>query len=88
MLFMTSTFKKAIDAVGGVNALAGLLQLRQNVVSNWLLRERVPAERCPDIERVTLGAVTCEELRPDVDWAYLRGTAKTIASVSSSAPSA
>ncbi len=27
------------------------------------------------IERETNRAVTCEELRPDVDWAYLRGTA-------------
>ncbi|MGF6695194.1 DNA-binding transcriptional regulator YdaS (Cro superfamily) [Metapseudomonas resinovorans] len=28
-----------------------------------------------NIERESKGAVTCEELRPDVDWAYLRGTA-------------
>ena len=27
-----------------------------------------------DIERESFGAVRCEELRPDVDWAYLRGT--------------
>lgn len=26
------------------------------------------------IERESGGAVICEELRPDVDWAYLRGT--------------
>jgi len=30
----------------------------------------------PAIERATKGAVRCEELRPDVDWAYLRGTAQ------------
>jgi len=29
-----------------------------------------------NIDRETNGAVTCEELRPDVDWAYLRGTKK------------
>ena len=29
---------------------------------------------CINIERESSGAVTCEELRPDVDWAYLRGT--------------
>lgn len=28
------------------------------------------------IERESGRKVTCEELRPDVDWAYLRGTAK------------
>lgn len=27
-----------------------------------------------DIERESSGAVRCEDLRPDVDWAYLRGT--------------
>jgi len=26
------------------------------------------------IERESAGAVRCEDLRPDVDWAYLRGT--------------
>ena len=25
------------------------------------------------LERETQGSVTCEQLRPDVDWAYLRG---------------
>lgn len=43
------------------------------VVSQWANgRRRVPAEYCPAIERATNGAVRCEELRPDVDWAYLR----------------
>lgn len=27
-----------------------------------------------NIERESGGAVPCEETRPDVDWAYLRGT--------------
>ena len=31
---------------------------------------------CISIERETKGAIRCEDLRPDVDWAYLRGTAK------------
>lgn len=30
---------------------------------------------CIAIERESHGAVRCEDLRPDVDWAYLRGTA-------------
>lgn len=29
---------------------------------------------CINIERESLGDITCEDLRPDVDWAYLRGT--------------
>lgn len=31
------------------------------------------------IERESKGAVRCEDLRPDVDWAYLRGTEKEAA---------
>lgn len=39
-------------------------------------KRRVPAEHCPAIERATDGAVRCEELRPDVDWAFLRKTCR------------
>jgi DNA-binding transcriptional regulator YdaS (Cro superfamily) len=31
---------------------------------------------CINIERESDRRVTCEDLRPDVDWAYLRGTSK------------
>lgn len=31
---------------------------------------------CINIERETNGVITCESLRPDVDWAYLRKTCK------------
>lgn len=36
----------------------------------------ISPERAVEIEKATKGCVTCEELRPDVDWAYLRGTRK------------
>ncbi|WP_090541094.1 YdaS family helix-turn-helix protein [Nitrosomonas sp. Nm132] len=32
---------------------------------------------CINIERESGGTVKCEELRPDVDWKYLRGTFTT-----------
>jgi DNA-binding transcriptional regulator YdaS (Cro superfamily) len=32
------------------------------------------------IERESAGQVRCEEIRPDVDWAYIRGTRKLRAS--------
>ena len=31
---------------------------------------------CINIERESGGAVTCESIRPDIDWQYLRGTNK------------
>lgn len=72
---MNIPLQKAFDAAGGPTALAALLGEKQSTVSNWKLRGRVPAEKCPDVERLT--GVRCEELRPDVDWAYLRGTASS-----------
>jgi len=57
--------------------LARALVVPRILISQWALKRRnVPAERCPEIERATDGRVTCEELRPDVDWAVLRRSAK------------
>ncbi|MDR1661234.1 MAG: helix-turn-helix domain-containing protein [Azoarcus sp.] len=62
---------------GETSKLAQKLGISEPVVSTWSTgRRKVPAARCPDIERYTGGAVTCEDLRPDVDWSYLRSTAK------------
>jgi DNA-binding transcriptional regulator YdaS (Cro superfamily) len=72
--------RKAIDIVGGQSELGKACGVWQTAVSNWLKRENVPAEYCPAIEKATKGEVRCEQLRPDVDWRYLRGTkrAKTV----------
>ena len=48
-------------------------------VCNWSLRGNVPAEHCPAIERATKGAVRCEDIRPDVDWAVLRNSSERVA---------
>lgn len=56
--------------------LARALGVTQGAVNQWASgATRVAAARCIAIERATDRAVTCEELRPDIDWAYLRGTA-------------
>ena len=53
--------------------LARKLDVSPVMVSQWQKGVKdVPAERCPDIEKATDGAVTCEELRADVDWATVR----------------
>lgn len=54
--------------------LAKRLGIAPQVVNNWKRRGRVPADYCPAIERVTGEKVRCEDLRPDVDWAYLRNS--------------
>lgn len=64
----------AAAAVGGQAQLARLLNVAPATVSQWVTEIRpIPAERCPQIELVTGGAVRCEDLRPDVNWAVLRG---------------
>ena len=67
--------QKACEIAGGQSAMARLLGVKPPSVNEWIKGGRpVPAERCPAIEKATQGAVRCEDLRPDVDWAYLRQT--------------
>lgn len=64
-----------LDARGKVNELAASLGIPAALLSQWKTGVRqVPAERCPEIEKATDGEVRCEDLRSDVDWAYLRST--------------
>lgn len=62
---------------GAAVRLARAIGVTPVLISQWRTRKRqVPTTRCPAIERATAGAVTCEEMRQDVDWAYLRGSRK------------
>jgi DNA-binding transcriptional regulator YdaS (Cro superfamily) len=48
-------------------ALAAHLDIKAPQVAAWLSGKRpVPLEHCPFIQSFTEGAVTCEELRPDL----------------------
>ena len=62
---------------GAQARLARQLELPASLLSAWAsenpdARRRVPAQRCPAIERLTDGKVRCEDLRPDVAWDVLR----------------
>lgn len=61
--------EQACKAFGGSNKLASALGRQKAAISRWK-KERVPAEFCPEIERLT--GIRCEDLRPDVNWAVLR----------------
>lgn len=54
-------------------SFARQLGVAQGTVAFWLHNKPPTIERCIQIEKLTAGQVRCEELRPDVDWAYLRG---------------
>ena len=70
---MANFILEAAEVVGGQAALARKLGVAPPTINQWVNGTRpIPAERCPEIEAAT--GVRCEDLRPDVDWAYLRGT--------------
>jgi DNA-binding transcriptional regulator YdaS (Cro superfamily) len=68
---MLEALNKAIEYAGGQAALAEkLTKLRkrkvwQSVVRGWIIRERVPSDWCPAIEKVLQGKVKASDLRPD-----------------------
>ena len=68
--------EKAIEIAGGMTRMAAALKLSSHSVVYQWKRNRVPAEICPDIEVLT--GIKCEMLRPDVNWAVLRGTPQPI----------
>lgn len=64
---------KAVSIVGSMQSMADELGVTKGAVGQWKIDgRRIPAEHCPAIERLVAGQVRCENLRPDVDWGYLR----------------
>lgn len=58
---------------GAVNQLATAIHVPAALISQWKTSARpVPEDRCPSIEHATVGAVTVEELRPDVSWVRIK----------------
>lgn len=55
-----------IAYLGGPSKVAKMLGIKPPSVIGW--GGRVPADRCPAIERATSGSVAVEQLRPDVRW--------------------
>lgn len=71
---------RAATVLGSQAALAEICGYAdRRGVSPYFTTERAfPAEHCPTVERATREKgtpVLCEELRPDVDWPYLRAQA-------------
>lgn len=65
--------KKSCEMLGGRARLANRLGVTRQAVSQWCRGvDPVPLRRCIEIEGLTKGRVTCEELRPDIDWHVLR----------------
>lgn len=62
----THPIDQAADLLGGRPSMAERLGVTPAALGNWKARG-VPIEHCPEIERLTAGAVTRRVLRPN-DW--------------------
>lgn len=68
--------KKAINMVGGQRELARICGVSQAAVSKWLNGiSKIGEDKAILLEQALNGLVTCEELRPDVNWSVIRGRA-------------
>jgi len=76
---MVEALEKAAEILGSQSALARAVRVTPAAVTCWIVRGAIPAEHCPAIERATNGAVRCEDIRPDVDWAVLRNSGEKVA---------
>lgn len=63
--FRSPITQRAINAAGGVSALADALGISPAAVSEW---PRIPVERVVDIERIT--GIHRAELRPDLKYLW------------------
>lgn len=55
----------AVDGRGGQARLARALEVEPMTISHWKKRG-IPTDRCADVERVTEGAVTRADLKPEI----------------------
>lgn len=68
---LKTPLEKAFDILGNPAQLAYALNITPWAVYKWNIN-RPPKERCLDIQDLTGGQVTAEQLRPDVNWDYER----------------
>ncbi|MFB6347854.1 transcriptional regulator [Moraxella sp. ZJ142] len=71
-----TALNRAIDLAGSVSALARQIGVTPWAVAKWN-PAKIPTDRCLAIEKATGGQVTAEELRPDINWQYVRQQSNT-----------
>ena len=73
----------AIQGAGGPAKVARECGVSVQAVCFWRDgRRALPAEHGITLEKMNEGRIRCEEMLPDVDWAYLRSTQPTTQEVS------
>ena len=49
------------------NTISAALGVSQQAITNWKVRG-IPGDKCPDIELLTDGRYSVEDMRPDLKW--------------------
>lgn len=65
--------EKAIKIAGNKSALARGLGITPWALSKWNF-DKIPEDRCLPIEELTKAKVKAEQLRPDINWTFIRST--------------
>lgn len=73
MLSPKDAFEKAIKIAGSKAALARGLGITPWALSKWNF-DKISEERCLSIEEITQKEVKAEQLRPDINWTFVRST--------------
>ena len=64
---------------GRASWIAVLLLVSPATVSNWIAGKReIPAKHVLAIEKITLGAVKAEQMRPDLKWKRTKKSRTTL----------
>lgn len=73
MLSPKIALEKAIKIAGSKSALAREIGITPWALSKWNFN-KIPEERCLAIEKITHYEVKAEQLRPDINWDFVRST--------------
>ncbi|AUK49435.1 helix-turn-helix domain-containing protein [Pasteurella multocida] len=68
-----SGIKRVIKICGNQKSLASICGVSQQAVNKWAKGGKMDVKYIPAIIKATNGKVTAEEIRPDVDWAVIKG---------------
>jgi len=75
-----SAVSRACEIVGGKSALARAVGVKPATVAQWCSGERpVPPGKCIGIEKATKRSVRVEQILPELDWGFIRGSARAVA---------
>jgi len=66
----SKVLQRIVENLGGPTELGRRIGCSAQRICNWVKRGSLPIRYCLKIEAAT--GISCEELRPDVNWSFMR----------------